>query len=82
MAVLARPATIATLDPTAGAAASKLQTKSGVLWYVRELTGLASHAPTVRWVLLDAARSTRLVSGPSASPPVVAAPAPIAAPRS
>jgi hypothetical protein len=74
LAVLARPSTIATLDPAAGAAAARLQPRSGLLWYVRELTGLDTEAPAVRWVLLDAARSTRVASGPSASPPVVAAP--------
>lgn len=79
LAVLARPVTIAALDPAAGVAASRLQPGNGVLWYIRELTGLNSQAPAVRWVLLDAARSRRLVSGPSPWPPVAVNPGPLGA---
>jgi hypothetical protein len=71
VAVLAKPATVARLDPQAGAVAVQLKTSPRVVWYVRRLVGIGS-APAVVWALLVPSTGEQLASGVSPLPPLTA----------
>ena len=83
VAVLARPATEARLDPAAGVAAARIKSQATPVWYIRDLILADDGSLLPRWLLLDPYTGTLLATAPSDSPPVaLAAPPSTAAPAS
>ena len=74
LAVLARPATIARLDPVAGAAAVRMASiegfSKGPVWYIRDVVIADDGSLLPRWLLLDAFTGNLLATAPSDLPPV------------
>jgi len=85
LAVLARPATVARLDPAAGAAAARLGKIAGfanvAVWYMRDVVIADDGSLFPRWLLVDAYTGKMLATAPSDLPPVASAPQPSAGPR-
>jgi hypothetical protein len=64
LAVLARPATIAQLNPTAGAIAGRVPELRGPLWYVRDVILAQDGYLIPRWVLFDPLTGKLLATAP------------------